>query len=364
MIQEKREKFFGKYEKAARPLRVQIEVTRRCNLNCSHCALGGNTIIDDEMGVRDYERLIPQMRAAGVFNIYLTGGEFLVHPEIDEILELLLAADFWISFQTNGVLLDEKYVGMMARHPGKVRSVALSLYGATAAIHESVTRVNGSFDRTIRALNLLCEAGLKVEVLTLLMTLNHQEREAIESLCASMGVKHQFNSVLVPGINSSRDMLCYRLPENLLRQLPRPWETFNQNFMDGAPEDYAPDRTIEAWCSMARSTGYLDSQGNLLPCSVLAIPSGNVRETPFDKLWGESPVFKYIRELKIGEFECSGCRHFPTCKPCPGLAYIEHGDMFAAPREICRIVKLFLDEKEGSQIEEERKENLLEARSD
>ncbi len=348
MIQEKRGKFYRLYEKAARPFRVQVELTRRCNLNCAHCALGGDTIIEGEMVAEDYERLIPEMKAAGVFNIYLTGGEFLTHPEIDSILDMLLNADFWISLQTNGTLMDEKRVEMIARKAEKVRSVALSLYGATAAVHESVTRVEGSFERTVRALDLLRDAGLKVELLTLLMSLNWSERESIKRFCEEKGVKHQFNSVLVPGKNDSMEMLKYRLTERQLRALPRPWETFNQNFMEADPEDYAPDRTIEAWCSMARSTGYLDSQGNLLPCSVLAIPSGNVRETPFGQLWAESPVFKHIRELKIGDFECAGCGHFPTCMPCPGLAYIEHGDMFAAPREICRIVKLFLEKKEGS----------------
>ncbi|MFA6449418.1 MAG: radical SAM protein [bacterium] len=357
MKQESRETFYRQYSDAARPLRVQIETTRRCNLDCVHCALGGNHVMAGEMGARDYEKLIPQLRAAGVFNVYLTGGEFLAHPEIDEILNLFLEADFWLSLQTNGVLLNSGHVDLFLRHPGKVRSVTISLYGATAEVHESVTRSPGSFEKTLNAISMLLAAGIRVEVITLLMTLNHHEREAIERMCADWDVKHQFNSVLVPCKDGSPDPLRYRLPDELIRDLPRPWETFTYNFTDGDPADFKSENTIEAWCSMARSTGYLDSNGNLLPCSVLNIPAGNVRETPFGEIWSDSPVFKRIRELKISEFECSGCRHFPTCKPCPGLAYIEHGDMFAAPREICRIVEMFLGKKEENH---EGKEALLE----
>jgi AdoMet-dependent heme synthase len=358
MKQETRETFYKQYSDAARPLRIQIEITRRCNLGCVHCTLGGDNLISGELTAHDYEKLIPQMRDAGVFNIYLTGGECLLHPEINDIMTLFLEADFWLSLQTNGVLLDTGHIELFSRHPGKIRSVTVSLYGATAAVHESVTRSPGSFAKTMRAIEILREAGFKVEVITLLMSLNHHEREAIEELCEGLGVKHQFNSVLVPRKDGSPEPLRYRLPEELIRRLPRPWETFTYNFTDGDPADFAADRTIEAWCSMARNTGYITSEGNLLPCSVLAIPAGNVRETPFAELWADSPVFKRIRELKINEFECSGCRHFPTCKPCPGLAFIEHGDMFAAPREICRIVEIFLGKKED--VCNEKKEALLE----
>jgi radical SAM protein with 4Fe4S-binding SPASM domain len=362
MIQETREAFCKMYSDQARPLRIQIEVTRRCNLNCVHCTLGGSLPVAGELTARDYEKLIPQMRDAGLLNIYLTGGEFLMHPEINDILNMFLEADFWVSLQTNGTLLAARHVELMSRHADKIRSVAVSLYGAVAAVHEAVTRAPGSFVKTINAIDMLTEAGFKVEIITQLMTLNYGERDAIERLCSKWDVKQQFNSVLIPCRDGSEEPLQYRLPEELLRRLPRPWETFTYELGDGNPADFTPDRPIDAWCSMARSTGYLDSKGNILPCAVIDIPAGNVRERPFGEIWADSPVFKKIRGLKMGEFECSDCRHFPVCKPCPGLAYMEHGNLFTAPREICRIVEQFLGKKEGAPHEE--KETVLQAGAD
>lgn len=357
MIQETRQTFYKRLSGACRPLRLQIEVSRRCNLNCVHCMLCGDTEFGCEMGLRDYENLVPQLHEAGIFNLFLTGGEFFTHPEIEGILELLLGSDFWLSLQTNGTLLEKKHIGLFSRYPRKIRSVALSLYGSTPEAHEAVTRTPGSFEKTLRAMDMLLEAGHRVEVITLLMTINHNEYDGIKALCEKKGVKHQFNSVLVPRRDGDTEPLAYRLPEELLKKLPRPWETFTENYWKSDPEEFAPDRSLESWCTMGRTTAYIDSRGNVLPCSIMDTPAGSVIETPFTEIWESSPVFNKIRGLKIGDFECSGCSHFPTCKPCPGLSFFEHGDFFAAPKEICRIVEIFLGKKEVA--ESEKKETLL-----
>ena len=91
----------------------------------------------------------------------------------------------------------------------------------------------------------------------------------------------------------------------------------------------------------------------------MELPVGNIKEISFMEIWQNSHFFKNIRDLKIGDFECSGCSHFPTCRPCPGLAFYENGDFFTAPKEICRIVEVFLGKKEGKLNEKEK--DLLKA---
>lgn len=346
MIQLPRHDLHKKLVGRANPMRIQLEITRRCNLDCVHCIQGGCSEIGGEMTAADYERLLPRMSAAGVFSVSLTGGEFLCHPEIHDILDLLLRSDFWLALQTNGTLLDQDTVDFMAKRREKIRAVAVSLYGATAQAHESVTRSPGSFEKTIRAIDMLSEAGFRVEVISLLMTMNQEEAPQIQELCRKRGLFHQFNSIIAPRKDGETSSLECRLPEELLKKLPRPWETFTENFIPHEPDDFAPDKTLDAWCTMARTSGYIDSRGNLLPCSIMDLPAGNVKDRPFDELWRDSAVFNALRKLKIGQFECSRCGHFPTCRPCPGLAFLEHGNMFESPKEICRIIELFLGDKE------------------
>ncbi len=328
------------------PLRVQIEVTRHCNLNCRHCMLGGDTKQKNEMAAGDYAALVKQLENAGVFNVNLTGGEFLVHPEIIPILECIFSSDLWVSLQTNATLIDDEIMNIFKKHKTKIRSFAISLYGATAETHEYITRVKGSFEKTIDSIKQLDEEGFKVEIISLMMKSNYHEYEAIKTMCENWDLKHQFNSIIAPSRDRRRKITNLRLSDEELLALPRPWETFMNEFWETEPGDFYPDKSIESWCSMARTTAYIDSCGYVLPCSVIDIPAGNVRETPFEEIWKNSDLFKKIREFKIRDFECSRCENFPACKPCPGLAYLEHGDIFSAPREICRIVSLFIKKQE------------------
>jgi len=319
-----------------------------------HCILGSSPDTTGELRAEDYVGLIKSLRAAGVFNVYLTGGEFLAHPEGLEILSLFLESDFCLSLQSNGTLIDEEALRMMLGRKEKIRTVALSIYGATADVHEAVTRTPGSFEKTIAAARALRENGFRVEFITLLMTINHHQYDEIKKLGEGLGSKHQFNSVLTPSHDGNRELAGLRLPEALLAKLPRPWESFMNNYWEQPLEEFGPDMPLAAWCSMGRTTGYIDARGNVLPCSILNTPAGNVRETPFNEIWEASPVLKKIRSLKIGDFECSRCSHFPTCRPCPGLAHFEHGDLFSPPREICRIIEVFLGKKKETPVEEEK----------
>ncbi len=345
MIRKKREELFKYLSRKSSPVRIQIEVTRRCNLNCVHCVLKCNTNIENELQPEDYKKILPEMKEAGVFHLNLTGGEFLTHPRIYEILEILLDSDFPLTLQTNGVLLTDRIIDMLSQRPEKIKAVAVSLYSAEKRIHEKVTRTPGSFAKTISALERLAEARLHPEASTLLMTVNHSECDAIEALCGKLGVRHQFYSIILPRENGDNSPLKYRLPESVFRELPRPWETFAADFGKVDPEDYLPDNTIESWCTMGRTTGYITSHGDLLPCSLVDIPAGNIRESSFGDLWRNSNALKEIRNMKVKQFECAGCNHFPKCRPCPGLGLYEHGNIFSAPREVCRIVNTFMEKE-------------------
>jgi len=84
-----------------------FEVTRRCNLECPHCARGEAQNID--LSMAHIDTTIAQMRR--VENVSLTGGEpFLVPDTIKHILEQLKKNDvecYSFSVVTNGTILSE-----------------------------------------------------------------------------------------------------------------------------------------------------------------------------------------------------------------------------------------------------------------
>lgn len=74
-----------------------------CNLNCSYC----DTRYGCEGG--DYEvltipEILDRVKDLNCKNVTITGGEPLLHGDINELISVLLKRNYWINIETNGSL--------------------------------------------------------------------------------------------------------------------------------------------------------------------------------------------------------------------------------------------------------------------
>jgi radical SAM protein with 4Fe4S-binding SPASM domain len=70
--------------------------------------------------------------------------------------------------------------------------------------------------------------------------------------------------------------------------------------------------------------------GDVIPCMLLQVRLGNVREENIVKIWEESSILAKLRSRLLLEGECSRCRHRDVCGGCRGRAYEETGNMLAS----------------------------------
>jgi len=88
--------------------RLEFEVTHRCNKNCKLCSHRVSTSDYDYLTRTDYEYIVSCIEDKNRINsIYIIGGEPLMHPEIEWLIERM-KKDFsgaMISLSTNGKLL-------------------------------------------------------------------------------------------------------------------------------------------------------------------------------------------------------------------------------------------------------------------
>ena len=93
-----------------RPLAVTYYLTTRCNLNCSYCEDFGarrNAQAMPPLPLADALRVLSVIRTA-TDSVYLTGGEPLLHPHIDELAARAHTdLGLKITLQTNASLLHE-----------------------------------------------------------------------------------------------------------------------------------------------------------------------------------------------------------------------------------------------------------------
>lgn len=70
-----------------------VQIIERCNLGCAHCFVSAGRYGDMMSPAQIRDRLIPQLAAARVTRVTLTGGEPFVHPDLLEITRALRNAD-------------------------------------------------------------------------------------------------------------------------------------------------------------------------------------------------------------------------------------------------------------------------------
>lgn len=150
-----------------------------CNLACTHCFVPSGPGVDRHrrMSRAEVAARVREGLDLGVREIYFTGGEPFVHPEMLEILTdtLELAP---CTVLTNGTLLTHGRIAALARLDERSRyslEVRVSLDGLDAEDHDPV-RGPGTFARTLEALGALERAGL----LPIVTFTQHRDEDPLE----------------------------------------------------------------------------------------------------------------------------------------------------------------------------------------
>lgn len=87
-----------------------------CNLNCSYCDTAWANQEDTAVQIRSGEELAAYVRESGIHNVTLTGGEPLIQPGIEQLMNQLGAIpDIRIEIETNGSIDISPFVGLQVR---------------------------------------------------------------------------------------------------------------------------------------------------------------------------------------------------------------------------------------------------------
>ena len=125
-----------------KPWWIMIETTTNCNLKCHHCY---NCNDHKYISTERIEKLLSMLDPDDNYSVTLTGGEVLLHPQLEDILLLLKKYEKVVSFNSNGTLLSQDLLNRILAVGCCIGSFQLSLYAVVPEIHDSITGVQGSF---------------------------------------------------------------------------------------------------------------------------------------------------------------------------------------------------------------------------
>ncbi len=147
---------------------VQLTLTNRCMCSCAHCGVALlRDAVKDELSLQEIEAVFADLARCGVNSIDLFGGEPTLRKDLPDIVQLGKARGFVMSLETNGYLLDHRY--LQALQTAGLDLIYLSLDDPRPEAHDQRRGLQGIFARAVRALRTASELGLEVHVSTVPM---------------------------------------------------------------------------------------------------------------------------------------------------------------------------------------------------
>ncbi len=137
------------------PVAVGFELTHLCNLACAYC--DRHTPLPREMSLPEIIAALDGLRAIGMQEISLDGGEPLAHRHVGDVVDWLRAHRIVVRMNTNGILVRRR-----AAVVKQLSKVKISLDGP-AALHDSV-RGARAFERALDGAAAARELGVPVEL--------------------------------------------------------------------------------------------------------------------------------------------------------------------------------------------------------
>lgn len=171
--------------------RLWLYTNYDCNLSCSYC------VAESFVGAERNGLTLPQVCRAideavglGMTELFLTGGEPFILPEIFSMLAYGLAR-MQVTILSNGILLKGKHLQQLEALPQRERlTVQISLDGSNVAIHDLYRGV-GSWQKAIDAIKRLKAAGFHVRLGTTATPENNHDLAAVCQLHRDLGISDE-----------------------------------------------------------------------------------------------------------------------------------------------------------------------------
>lgn len=142
---------------------LRISITNGCNMACEYCHNEGQITDSTKfMSLDSFKYIVNKSIKYGVFKVRITGGEPLLHPQLEEFLNFLKReyGDIEVGLNTNG-LLDEKLLKICKNKLLNRVVIGLDFFDANISKKSSIGKSSTKIKETMIALKKI---GVTVEV--------------------------------------------------------------------------------------------------------------------------------------------------------------------------------------------------------
>lgn len=335
------------------------ETTQACDLACKHCRAEARPDRDPgELDTAEAKRLMDDVRRFGPLVFVLSGGDALKRPDVVELVEhgteiglRMAITPATTPLATRGVLRRLKEAGL--------RRLAVSLDGASPAVHDAFRQVDGSYAHGLRILRTARELGISTQVNTVVGRHNLDDFESLCALMAELEIVFWEVFFLVPvGRARAEDVASAEEFETVFERLYELSKTAPFDLKATAAPQYsrvvlqrqaaerrageraeAPDPlTAGLYHSRADGIGrargvteghgfvFISHTGEIYPSGFLPVSAGNVRTHDLVDVYRSSEMFRALRDPDRLAGKCGACEFRRVCGGCRARAWAMTGD--------------------------------------
>jgi radical SAM protein with 4Fe4S-binding SPASM domain len=326
---------------------VVWEVTRACRLHCQHCPIGAEGQRSAlELSTYEGYKTIDQIATLEPSRFVISGGDPLERDDIFQFLEYAKRRGLDPAVALGPTAeVTQQAIGTLARR-GASR-IVMGLDDATAVRHDAVRGIAGTFATTTDATRWARDAGLGVEINTLVSRRNAAHLGAILEMLGSAGAEAWNLYFLVPaGGAKSIDMLTAAEVERVftfidsvadrikVRVIEAPhYRRHRVQTMSGAWSDFAGyqfDEGVPAATHDARGVVFISHSGEVRPSELLPLSAGNIRYRALGAIFRGGDLFVALRDPNNLKGKCGRCEFARVCGGSRARAFAATGDVFAS----------------------------------
>jgi heme b synthase len=333
------------------PLRmIAWELTRSCNLACVHCrASAERGPYEGELSTQEVLRVMDEIGSFSKPVIILTGGEPLLRPDIFEVASYGNARGFRMVMATNGTLFDEEIIRKIKA--SGIQRISISIDGPTAETHDAFRNVKGSFEGSLRGIEMAKAGGIEFQINTTITRTNLHLIPDILRLAVDLGAAALHIFLLVPTgrgkelkdqeispLDYEKTLHWFygqidQVPLQLKATCaPHYYRILRQQAKKEGrkvtPKTHGLDAMTRG-CLGGISFCFISHIGQVQPCGYLELNCGNVRGKPFQDIWTNSEIFKTLRNTDGYQGKCGRCEFRKVCGGCRARAYEISGEYMA-----------------------------------
>ncbi|WP_241981208.1 TIGR04053 family radical SAM/SPASM domain-containing protein [Cryobacterium algoritolerans] len=358
------------HDAGERPFIVIWEVTRACQLVCTHCRADAIRSRNPfELSTEQGYKLLDDLASFGTPRplVVLTGGDPFERPDLPELVAhgASLGLSMALSPSVTPRLTREVLVEL---HDAGAKAVSLSLDGASAATHDAFRGVTGVFDDTMDAARMVRDVGYRLQINTTVTRDTVHELPGILKTVLELGTTLWSVFFLVPTgrgkllnaltaedeeevlhwLHDVSDLVAIKTTEaphyrrialqragvdNLdsafpvgpLRAALR--ETTACLLTGDEPRRRMPRPPIDV--NSGRGFAFVDHVGLVYPSGFLPISVGSVHDRPFPEIYREAQLLQELRSPDLFGGRCGHCEFRTVCGGSRSHAYAVTGDPLA-----------------------------------